>query len=604
MRVTGFIRIPAAALLIGAMFAPSLAIRAGDIVATEDVISGSSVFVFRKSRKQPQESRGFAGRVGARKGNAAELRARRRSAAAERRRTAAVKRRKEAAAAARARARVRSARLRLASSLAASGDSKLDAGDIAGAIADYRSALKNEPSHAGARTGLSAALTASALQSDDDSTGDLVQLKEAVSLDPTNSSAYAELGERYSAASESALAAASFEKALSLDPSMTWLNVSAAAAYAQAGDTQHAQQYLARARAAGSDTAEIELAMARGLAEKGDNTGALAAIERVVSARPNDAASYHERGIIQAQLGMTDQASDSFRRAIALDPNSGRSWFELGVIAYNAGNYPAAADAYRNAVKADPNDARAHANLASTYRQMERYPEANAAYKIAAVQMDKDPDLYSEWGFCLGKTAEWDKAVARLETAEQLGTTAEDDSNVGWAYYNAAQADRKADRDQAADQKLQKSKESLEAAVQKDPNLDAAQFNLGATYNSLGEYDKAVRALNEAVRINSDWVVALNQLGVAYRGNKNYPLALQTLNRAVTLDANNVVGLFHLGATQSLSGDKSGAKRTQSRLKKLRPDLADQLGNVIAGRAIDFGLQKLRTKIRIPGLPF
>ena len=223
---------------------------------------------------------------------------------------------------------------------------------------------------------------------------------------------------------------------------------------------------------------------------------------------------------------------------------------------------------------------------------------------FATETIKNDPDLYSEWGFCLGKVNDWEKATARLETARGLSTTAVDDTNVGWAYYNAAQADKAADKDAEAAAKLEKSKAALETAVKKDPNLDAAHMNLGSTYNSLGEHDKAVSELNEAVRLHPDWVIALNQLGLAYRGNNNLDMALSQFSRAVLLDGNNVNGLFHLGSTQYAKGDKKSAKKTQDRLKKLRPDLAEQLGNIIAGKAIEFGTRKLREKIRIPGIPF
>ena len=78
---------------------------------------------------------------------------------------------------------------------------------------------------------------------------------------------------------------------------------------------------------------------------------------------------------------------------------------------------------------------------------MERYPEANAEYKIAAETIKNDADLYSEWGFCLGKVNDWDKATARLEEARGMSRSAVDDTNVGWAYYNAAQADKAAKND-------------------------------------------------------------------------------------------------------------------------------------------------------------
>jgi tetratricopeptide (TPR) repeat protein len=301
-------------------------------------------------------------------------------------------------------------------------------------------------------------------------------------------------------------------------------------------------------------------------------------------------------------MDQTDKAVEAYKEAIRVNPSNSLPWFDLGTIYYNKADYNNAEKAYLEALKIDPSSAQAHANLASVYRQKEKFAEANAEYKKAEELGMKTPDLYSEWGYCLGQTKEWDKSTARLETARQMSPTAVDDNNAGWGYYNAAQADKQAKKDAEATAKLQKSKTSLTAATQKDPKLDAAYVNLGATHNSLGEYDAAVAALNQANQLHADWVIALNLLGIAYRGQNNLPLALQVLNRSVTIDGNNVVGLFNLGSTQNQAGDKKGAKKTQDRLKKISPELANQLGNIIAGKLIEAGTNEIKKKIpiRIP----
>jgi cytochrome c-type biogenesis protein CcmH/NrfG len=81
-------------------------------------------------------------------------------------------------------------------------------------------------------------------------------------------------------------------------------------------------------------------------------------------------------------------------------------------------------------------------------------------------------------------------------------------------------------------------------------------------------------------------------------------MALTQFNRVVALDGNNVTGLFNLGSAQHASGDKKGAKKTQERLRKLNPALANQLGSILAGKAIDAGKREIRKKIPIPRIPF
>jgi tetratricopeptide (TPR) repeat protein len=212
--------------------------------------------------------------------------------------------------------------------------------------------------------------------------------------------------------------------------------------------------------------------------------------------------------------------------------------------------------------------------------------------------------MYSEWGYCLGKTKEWDKSVARLKTTEEMSPTAADKNNIGWAYYNAAQEEKLAKNEQAAEENLQQAKVTLEVATQQDPKLDAAYMNLGATNNAVGDYEAAVAALNVALSLHNDWVIALNQLGVGQRGLNNLSAAVSTFSRVVRIDGNNVIGLFNLGSAQHASGDKKGARKTQDRLKKINPALADQLGNIIAGKIIDEGTRQIRRRVRIPGLPF
>ena len=577
--------------------------RAGDIVATEDVVSGSSAFVFRRSSKQPQESAGGSIGLGSRR-KAYRANVNSQVSAARKRRADAAKAR--AAAVAKARKRERLAKLKISNTLAASAESKMAAGDPGSAIVDYRGSLKANPKNTEAKFGLSEALTAVGIQAAGEANNEagIPLLEEAAKLDPKNEVAFTKLGEIYDARGNNALALANYEKALAVDPELSSLYLPAALAQIEAGNAAKAEIYLAKAEAAGGEPADIRFARAVLLVKQNKNDEALAAFDQLASADPQNAAVQYQRGVLFDKLGQKDKAVDAYKKTTQIDAGNALAWFDLGVIYYNKGDYKNALTAYQSSVKADDSNARAHANLASTYRQLERYAEANAEYKIAAVTIKNDPDLYNEWGFCLGKTAEWDKATARLETANKMSPTAEEESNVGWAYYNAAQADKAAGNDAASKEKLEKGKMSLQAAVQKDPKLDAAHLNLGSTYNSLGEHDQAAKSLNEALTLHSDWVIALNQLGLAYRGTDNMAGALNAFNRAVVLDGNNVAGLFNLGSAQYASGDKNGAKKTQGRLKKLRPDLADQLGNIIAGKAIEFGTRKLREKIRIPGFPF
>ena len=357
---------------------------------------------------------------------------------------------------------------------------------------------------------------------------------------------------------------------------------------------------MAKAEAAGIASNEARLARADIFAKQGRTQEALQMLDRVIAAEPGNAAAIFQRASILDRMGKGDEAIAGYQKAVQVDPNYGAAWYELGVASYNKGDYNGAILAYQNVVRIEPTNYTAQANLASTYRQLERYGDANAAYKAAEPGYLKSADLYSEWGFCLGKTNEWDKAVARLLTARDLDPTAVDNTNLGWAYYNAAKVDKKNGDEEAAKVKFELARTYLNTAVQQDPKLDAAYMNLGSTSNELGDHQGASEALNKAVELHPNWVIALNQLGLSYRGMNNLSLALQAFNTAVSVDGNYVNGLYNLGSTQNAAGDKKGAKKTQDRLKKLDSQLAMQLGNIIAGKLIEAGTNEIKKKIPIP----
>ena len=376
---------------------------------------------------------------------------------------------------------------------------------------------------------------------------------------------------------------------------MTDLYVPIGLAYVKTGNIAKAEYYAGKADAAGAGLADAMFLRGVVAYKQNQNPEALAAFQKTLAIDPNYSSASYYQAATYDRLSQSDQSIATYKKTVELDPEYAPAWFDLGVAYYNQADYKDAAPAYEQAVKYDPNNAQAHANLASTYRQLERFADANAEYKQADdLGMNKNPDMYNEWGYCLGKTDEWDKSTLRLIAARDLGHSAADDSNVGWAYYNAGNDAKAKKDDAAAKDDYDKGRVALEQSVKEDPKLDAGYMNLGSTYNALGEFALAVNVLNTALGLHRDWVIAMNQLGVGYRGTGDVAAAIAQFTRATNLDGNNVFGLFNLGSAQYASGDKKGAKKTQDRLNKISPALATQLGNILAGKVINEAEKNLK----------
>ncbi|HTK38891.1 MAG TPA: tetratricopeptide repeat protein [Pyrinomonadaceae bacterium] len=582
-----------------------LTVKGQDLVAADDITGGgSSVFVFRGSRKKPQTraSGGFAfasgrGHSGSGRSHvnsqmfAASRKKRSQTVAAgpKLRRPSAVER-----------------RLAMSNTFAAKGETQLDADETDAAIASFREALKLNSKNTKAIEGLSDALTAKGIDLAATSKTDAATaLEEAVKLDSKNAIAYAKLGEISDAQDLKERAIQNYESALKADDKFSAVYVPLGLDYLKTGEIAKAETYAIKAENEGPETADGRYLRGLVYLKQNKNAEAKAEFDKVLALDPQYASAKYYQAVAYGQMNQDDQSIAAYKAAVQADPEYAPAWYDLGVAYYNKGDYDNAAASYREAIKYDPNNAQAHANLASTYRQQEKYPEANAEYKAAADNGKKDPDTYSEWGYCLGKTNDWDKSVARLIAAQELSPDAIDYNNTGWAYYNAAQADKAAKNDEAAKANLEKSKASLQTATEKNPKLDAAYANLGTTNNALGDFEAAVAALTIALSLHNDWVVALNGLGIGYRGQNNLTAAVQQFDRVLSLDGNNVLGLYNMGETQYAMGNKKEAKKYQARLNKINPVLASQLDGIISGKIImDKAKQKIREKIKIPGLPF
>lgn len=596
------------AVLIISMLFTAIPVRANELVPSDDLSGGASVFVFRGSSKKPQQGGASARAFRSGGGSAAARRARVNSqiATARQRRAAAAKAR--AAAAARARARERVAKLKLSNTLTTRGETLMAEGNIDGSIPLFREAIKNNPKNSDAIAGLSEALTAKGIETagPEGSDAGLPYLEEAIKLAPRNEVAYAKLGDIHDARGRNAEAITAYEKALSIDPTMSAIFLPLGLAHVEQDNLVEAENYLTKADTAGFGSTESRMARVTILSKQGRNPEAIAALDRVIQSEPTNGDAYYQKALIYNRMGDPANALASFRKTVEVVPGHAASWFEIGVALYNSADYAGALNAYQQAVKADPDNPVTNANLASTYRQLERFAEANAAYKKAEPGNEKNPDLYSEWGFCLGKTNEWDKSVVRLNTARSLSPTAVDNTNLGWAYYNAARQDKEAGREAEAKEKLELARQYLQTAVSLDPKMDAAYLNLGSTNNQLGDHQAAAEALNTALALRKDWVIAMNQLGVSYKGLGNLTAAISILKRVTEIDSNNQFGLFSLGEVYHLSGNKKEAKRIQGQLKRLNPAFAGKLDSVFSGKAaVDDAKRKIESKVpRVPRIPF
>ncbi len=119
-------------------------------------------------------------------------------------------------------------------------------------------------------------------------------------------------------------------------------------------------------------------------------------------------------------------------------------------------------------------------------------------------------------------------------------------------------------------------------ALKLEPDFAGAFHAIGLAYARLALYQEAVDAYRAAIRIKPDYAQAWSNLAVAYHCQDRWGKAMQCAREAVRLDGGNAEAHFNLGVCCLKMGDRSGAFREISILKKLGSRLSDELYTAIS----------------------
>jgi len=108
-----------------------------------------------------------------------------------------------------------------------------------------------------------------------------------------------------------------------------------------------------------------------------------------------------------------------------------------------------------------------------------------------------------------------------------------------------------------------------------------ALYRLGYAYNDMGQYNRAIDALNQSRQLKPDWVINMNELGYAYKQLKRYDEAADVLREAVATDRDNQLAHYYLGQVYVITGNRSGANGEYRELQRLNSEYAAKLIGLI-----------------------
>ena len=114
-----------------------------------------------------------------------------------------------------------------------------------------------------------------------------------------------------------------------------------------------------------------------------------------------------------------------------------------------------------------------------------------------------------------------------------------------------------------------------EAAVQADPKLHPAFYELGATFHSMGQYGKAVSTFGQAIALKSDMWSCYDARCTSYASMSRWSEAVRDCEVAVKLRPGNANLLAFLGRLYEENGQKQRAIEMYKLALSINPSQQD-----------------------------
>ena len=273
------------------------------------------------------------------------------------------------------------------------------------------------------------------------------------------------------------------------------------------------------------------------------------------------------------QVGRLEEAIAAYREAANLDPKDAEAQEGIGWGLMETGRYEEAEEPLRAAIRLDPDGAYPYGWLTFVLQEREKYEESIAYAERFVAMKPEDLDGHARLGCGLGRAGRYREAFAAYEQALELKP---DDAaalyGIGLFHYEAGDY-------KEAIEALEK---SIAISPQTNANADAFSV-IAAARMRLSDLPNAIRANEEAVKLNPEIPEAWQNLGQCYMEIGQFERAMVSLERAFQLAPGVPETHYLLGLAQFELGNKSAALEQCVALDALDSRWARELRAVISG---------------------
>jgi tetratricopeptide (TPR) repeat protein len=222
-----------------------------------------------------------------------------------------------------------------------------------------------------------------------------------------------------------------------------------------------------------------------------DYNRALPYFEKAVETDPSYAEAWYQAGFSYGILGRHADALKASKQAAKLRPEWAETFVNIGASSYALQQYREAADAYKQAIRLEDSKADTQYALGLSLEKLNRTDEEALAYKRALALNPGHAGAIEKLGLAYMKQKRWNDAFTAFDQLKIYKPEAKTYNHIGESLYELG--------------KTEEASEAFNTAVNYNPDLEKARYNLGRSYVKLGKPDMAQVQYEILKAARSDW---------------------------------------------------------------------------------------------------
>jgi tetratricopeptide (TPR) repeat protein len=281
-----------------------------------------------------------------------------------------------------------------------------------------------------------------------------------------------------------------------------------------------------------------------------------------IASNPNDADAYWNRGKLEVLLKKPGAAVVDFAKALQLDSTKADYYYNLADMDFIGGHTREAKDLFEKCVKINPKYVEALLKLGEIYFYVKKYADAIDYIDKALKVNHYSGKAYFMKGMIFLEKGDTAKAVSSMQTA------VEQDSKYFDAYIQLGLLFAHKGNVRALDY--------YNDAINIQPNNVEPYYDKGMFYQSVNDFDNAIKTYTQLLTIDSTYKFALYNMGVIYYvGNKDYKKALGYFDKAVRSDTSYAMAYYGRANCYKQLEQYSYALLDYSHVLYLKPNLQE-----------------------------